>query len=431
MLGGGYVLLVARPRARAALVYGAVLAAIGAPFAWWKLAYYGDLLPNTFYAKSAMIPWWDQGWAYAWLYFSKYPPMIVGPVLVLLLAVLGRSRRPASEPGSSSPMSAPGSGVFGPALLATAFALAYTLYVIRVGGDFMFARLLIPATPFYALAAELGLAAFAWRAVPRRAAVAFAIPGVLALAAIGLARDPFDDVGWVRGIVNERAYYKARDRERMAQEGKDLRELTRGLPVRAAIVCEQAISAYYSEIPVVFEACAGLTDSAIAHQRIEKRGRVGHEKKPSLDYLIEYRRAHFNIGAHPGLDQLLGPHIPVIRLRYRTALATLLTWDPELMEEFRRRGAEFEDFSASLDDFIADMPRYSDSTVAGIYARAKRFYFSGVEDPRREAPFLQRLARDGRLAEVGGSASTVASAESIPDCPCDGFAGASTRPSDR
>jgi hypothetical protein len=424
-LGGGYVLLSARPRARAALAYGVSLAAIGVPFALWKLAYYGDVMPNTYYAKSAMIPWWDQGWEYTSMYFSKYPPMVVGPVLVLMLAILARRDfRPLSDARASGSLTGAGdTGTLGPALLATVFALAYTLYVMRVGGDFMFARLLIPATPFYALAAELGLAAFVRRAAPRaHAAGAFAIPGVLALITIAFASDPFDSEEWVKGIANERSYYQSRDREGAARRGKELGDLTRGLPVCAVIFCEQAITAYYSEIPMVVEACAGLTDSAIARQKIQGRNRVGHEKTATLEYLVDRRRVHLHVGYNPQLDEGLRPHIPVIRLRYGTAKTTLLSWDPDVMREFRRRGAQFEDFPTTLDHFIAEMPNHPDSTVADLYAKAKRFYFAGVEDPRREAPFLRRLGRgpvsiEQREAPEGVRRAGASMAAPEP-CPC-------------
>src|SRR5439155_26429998 len=64
LLGGAYVLVVARPRLWATLAFVAALAVVGAPYALWKLRYYGDLLPNTYYAKSAGLAWWDQGLTY-------------------------------------------------------------------------------------------------------------------------------------------------------------------------------------------------------------------------------------------------------------------------------------------------------------------------------------------------------------------------------
>ena len=37
------------------------------------------------------------------------------------------------------------------------------------------------------------------------------------------------------------------------------------------------------------------------------------------------------------------------------------------------------------------MPRVPDAVVADVYAKSRRFYFDGVRDSVREAPFRARL----------------------------------------
>src|SRR5207247_4338937 len=94
-------------------------------------------------------------------------------------------------------------------------ALAYTTYVMRVGGDFMFARLLIPVTPFYALALEAGLGPLlARRRSTRRIRAAGAGLGACALLAVAFAASPLGAARWVRGIVDERESYQRADRAR-------------------------------------------------------------------------------------------------------------------------------------------------------------------------------------------------------------------------
>ncbi len=166
----------------------------------------------------------------------------------------------------------------------------------------------------------------------------------------------------------------------------------RGLPVRVVISGTQAIIGYYSDAPVVIESSTGLTDRRIAHQKLERRGRVGHEKAAPLSYLIDVRRAHLIVGRSRVFDDSLAAYAPVLHLGYRSLEATLLTWDPPIMAEFRRRGAEFDDFMPVLDRFIAALPRMPDSVAAAAYAQARRFYFDGVRDPQREAAFRRRLA---------------------------------------
>ncbi len=385
VLGGAYLAAFAGRRLATALAYSAVLVAVGGPYALWKLAYYGDLLPNTFYAKSAATAWYGQGWLYAQLYFQKYPMLLAGPLLTMvswaahcLWPVPGRSAHATS---------------LAPATLASLFALAYTAYVIRVGGDFMFARLLIPATPFYAIAVEraLGDLAARWALRPRLAATFPAFAAAAVVASIGLAIEPFDRNAFVHGIVSERDYYLGVDRAGARRRGLELEELTRGLPIRGVVNGTQAIVAYYSAVPVAIEAGAGLTDATVARQRLERRGRVGHEKQASSSYLIDQRRAHFFLGWDPVSFDSLSRQVPALPLHYRSAKATVLTWDPPIMTELRRRGARVEDFTAILDRFIADMPSLPDSAVADMYGKSRRFYFDGFADPAREAPFLERL----------------------------------------
>src|SRR5690606_7981392 len=72
-----------------------------APFAiWlihaaWKLSYYGELLPNTYYAKSAYEPYYSQGFVYATSFHLASHLWIV----ILALILLWPWRPPSNTPG--------------------------------------------------------------------------------------------------------------------------------------------------------------------------------------------------------------------------------------------------------------------------------------------------------------------------------------------
>jgi len=215
---------------------------------------------------------------------------------------------------------------------------------------------------------------------------------LLVVLSVAVARNPFTGDGWIRGIVDERAFYAHPEVASDRRVGEDLRTLTQGLPVRVAIGGTDAIVAYQSDVPVVVEASAGLTDAFIAHQKLTHRGRVGHEKGAPIRYLIERRRLHFHVGQSAILDDSLRAYIPLMLMNYKSVKATLLTWDPGVMAEMRRRGADCDDFTAYLDRFIVDMPGMPDTLVAEVYRKSKLFYFDGVRDSAREAPFLRRLS---------------------------------------
>ncbi len=376
LLGGIAVLVTARPRGRAVAAYAAVALAIAIPYVAWKLAYYHALLPNTWYAKSGGFSWYAQGLVYLWLYFLRYGVLLVTFVAGVALGVAAMRRRRAAGAAGAAPWA-----------VAAAFALAYLAYVARVGGDFMYARFAIPATPFLLLPLEAGLRA-------RGPRPAWLMPAAAAVVAVALAasRSPLEGDARLNGIVNERATWTdpARAAERR-ESAASLKRYFAGLPVRYAFVGGQAMLAYASRAPVAIEATAGLTDSLIAHQPLAARGRVGHEKAAPPGYLVERRRVHFwsvyEPTDYPGLDR----YVPIVPIRFDHTMALVLTWDPALMAEMRRRGAEFRDFPTDLDSLAPRLPTLPDSTVSRLYALARRLYFDNVHDPAREAPYRQRL----------------------------------------
>ena len=377
--GAVYVLWVGRARLKAAIAYGAPFCALWLPYLAWKLWYYGDLFPNTYYAKSAYWAWYSQGWIYLELYFVKYWPLLLG----LPLAAWGA----ISSLRARSPEVSRARRTWGRATaLAAAFALVYSWFVARVGGDFMYARLLIPATPFFAILLELGLERLAPRWPVVRAALA-----TVALVAIALASYPFRGQGWVHGIVNEYEFYSDRDRAQARRTGEALRQLFEGLPIRMAFTGGQAILAYYSKAPLAIETATGLTDRFIAHQKLTGRGRVGHEKKTPFLYLISQRRAHFWMYTGSLLSDSLATYIPLVPLELAGMKVMVLSWDPPVMEALGRRGAQVEDFPAILERYLEGMASASDEEVQRVYEKSRRFYFDHVNDPAREAPFLARL----------------------------------------
>lgn len=272
--------------------------------------------------------------------------------------------------------------------LAAAFALAYTFVIARVGGDFMFARLLIPATPFFLILFELGLE----RIAVRRAAVRGAIAAV-ALAGMIVTPVPVGGDEWKSGVADEWKYYQRRDRDSLEASCGRLRTMFRGLPIRAAFVGTEALIAYCSEVPLAIEATTGLTDSFIAHQPLTKRGRPGHEKNAPFSYLIDQRKAHFILVPAGYVVDTLAPYVPVIDVKFAGLPAAVLNWDEPLMRELVRRGAEVMDFLPTLDWYIRAMPTMSDSAVRADYTKLRRYYFDDANDPARERPFLERLGR--------------------------------------
>ena len=379
-----YLIVVSRRRLRDGAAYLAPLATLVVPFLAWKAVYYGDVLPNTYYAKSASRAWYSQGLTYIALYFRKYWVLPLGAAACALAVIRPRGTR--AKPSTGIDANARVAPLWGrAAALAAAFALSYTLYVAHVGGDFMYARLLIPATPFWLILVQLAVERWVPARIPHQ---------LVAAAALGLAVActpyPFSGQGWARGIVNEWEFYTPRERERAQVFGERLRTYFDGLPVRMAFCGGQAVLAYLSRAPVAIETATGLTDSTIAHQPLAKRGRIGHEKMTPIPYLIA-RGTHFWMYSGKALSDTLASYIPLVPLQFDTLTVMAMTWDPPVMDALRARGVKMPDFLATLDQFITAMPRVSDDQVRVVYRKTQAFYFDHVRDPEREAPFRARL----------------------------------------
>lgn len=349
---------------RGALALAGGFAVLWLPVTIWRFAYYGDVFPNTYYAKSAAVAWWSQGAYYARIYFVRYWPLVLAVPCALV-----RPRRPV--------------------VLELALAAAYALYVMRVGGDFMFGRLLVPITPFLLLVVERGLGAL----LGRRPAIAAA---VIAALGVGLIATPAAVAGGVtqRGITDENYAYTVAFphwAERADANGAVLARLFDGLPIAVGFFGLQARLVYRSRVATAIECETGLTDAAIAHQELPERGRVGHEKHAKLAYLVD-RRVDFVLTRDWANQVLqLDAQLPSVPIDLGRIEGRVITWDPAIMAALAARGVRVPDVRAQIDAYITGMASRSDAEVRRDWERFRRLYFERTPDPARERPFRARL----------------------------------------
>ncbi len=108
--------------------------AIPLAFEIFRMGYYGLLVPNTALAKEASLTYFSQGWRYLADFNDAY--WLVLPVgMLLVLSVCAVTDAPGRLRSAT--------GVLTLAALSVGFVLA--LYWVRVGGDWMHARVLLPA----------------------------------------------------------------------------------------------------------------------------------------------------------------------------------------------------------------------------------------------------------------------------------------------
>src|SRR4029450_10020045 len=112
-----------------------------------------------------------------------------------------------------------------------------------------------------------------------------------------------------------------------------------------------------------------------------RRGRVGHEKRAPVPYLIDQRGVHFIFhvfgdGSELGFDRF----IPLSLIEIDTLRGRTLHWDPQIMAVMKQRGARFADFPTELDRYIAGIAQVPDAVIQADFAKFKRFYFDHVSD---------------------------------------------------
>ncbi|MFC1573451.1 hypothetical protein ACFL6M_07635, partial [Candidatus Eisenbacteria bacterium] len=341
-------------------------------YAAWKLSFYGDLRTNTYYARSANLSHFGKGWTYLRLYFSSYFVQAAALLAMIVVAVREGLTGLRNKPRSSSR-----SGSHPLALILTAVIL-YLFFVARVGGDFMFARFLIPITPLIFLGGELVIRRInpAW--------VRYLLAVILVLGTF-FTRVSLDHQRGIRsiksptGIVEEKHFYPAAIIDEAAAAGSTYARIMGDLPTRIAIYGTQAMLAYYADPPLVIEAHAGLTDAHIAHQGLSERSRVGHEKRATVAYLrergVDFR---FTFGLHRTKSN------PVTSIRVGPLRGEILCYRREILDSLRNNPeVEFMDFAQHLDQYIVGIEGRDLRQVEHDYEWFQEYYFQHNKDPER------------------------------------------------
>ena len=379
-----YLLMVSKGRRANILFYLLPFILIYVPYWIWHLLYYGYPFPNTYYAKSAYLPYYSQGLRYLGLYFRTYYVLLAVPLFLIAYALKLALRPPGGRAilnllkNASSPEKFSRRAI----LLSVLFVVPFLFYVLRVGGDFMFARFLLPATPFLFLLIECTVNELL--SGKTRIAVMVMIMGLT------LARwnqfDPVHKKG-VDGITYEPYFYPKGIVEETREMGERMKEYFKDMPIVVGYF--RCMLVYYAEFPVAIEIATGLTDRHIAHQEIDERARPGHEKPAPDDYL---RKRRMNFTFCSVLDT-----VPFLSnydiMSVRGMGGSIFIYDNDIMEELRRqRDIQFVHFPSFLDNYIRNMGSMPREKVRADYWKFKLYYFDYNDDPDRERPFRKFLA---------------------------------------
>jgi arabinofuranosyltransferase len=244
-----------RAVAGAALVLPALLAT--GSWLLWKHAYYGSWLPNSYYAKGAMfsLDILKGGVLYLFEFFRSYCLLPLAFIFLFMFRnVLVRR---------------------GMRLLACMCAL-WCLYIVRVGGDFMEFRFIVPVLPFiFILASATVRVLQSWRM--QAAFVAMILLCSLFHAVTFRGTPGVESIPKLRDyITGESGHWEL--------AGKALGELFPEGGVMLATTAAGAIP-YYSKLPAVD--MLGINDAWVARNGAIIGPRAGHQRAATLAYLNE------------------------------------------------------------------------------------------------------------------------------------------------
>ena len=364
--------------ARRALVGAVALPSIlgGVTLLAFKLLYYGDIFPTAFYSKSALDPYYSQGLFYVYLFFKKNWFILPLGIALALWLMLGSARQTA-RPLTRTNL----------ALLA-AF-VGFVTYVAHSGGDFMFARRIIPTMPFLFLVLEDALVSMpGW----------LARAGVIVLAAVGISA-PFPIYATrtekIRGIANEPAYStKSYIAMRKAQAEAAAQALAK-TPVRAMFEGGMCMFGYYSNLPYLAE-MTGLTQYSLAKKPIAERGYIGHEKAGDAAWLTDNRMQFIFSQALPPVPRTEPRRVDEIYFG-DTLKARIWIYVDAVMDPLRGNpGVRFVPIERALQAAQQQIEQASYEEATGIYDFLDRYYFQTAGPDKQALADELRATVDAR-----------------------------------
>jgi hypothetical protein len=374
-VAGGLTLLVREGRSPGMPVRVLRYAVTFLPYALalaWRYAYYGSLVPNTYYAKSANLWYLEQGAIYALSF-------LLGAHLWLLTPwILRGIVRPGPDAGRR--------------ILATFGALAipaYSFYVLKVGGDFMYGRFFVVLLPLLLLLARAGIADLSGK----RGAIATAL---LACTLGGVPMIPKPGTWYLTDEV--RIYPVVQWWPRVEvdhhnwRSGTDLYSHLSSRGIRPVIATSGiGMVGYYSELEVVD--LVGLTDARVARTHLKKRGMPGHEKRPPPGYLEERK-----------VDLVRSPEYHPARWHAATAIFLgpeavstqwlFLTYNADLIAQIQATAPDVEvtRIEPVIDQWLAGRRPQDRATLEEDATFFEKYYFCCNDDPTRKAAVAGTLA---------------------------------------
>ncbi|MGZ4033822.1 MAG: hypothetical protein ACXVP4_03080 [Bacteroidia bacterium] len=369
------------------------LLVIYVPYFIWRYNYFGFIFPNTYYDKLGSETLFSKGFYYIWLYFKPHFTsflIIILPPLVIFPLLKGSIIKQLKEYLSDNWNAA----------FLTALVVVYSyliLFVAKVGGDFMHARFIIPMTPYIYFIIFYSLVKLVSKKNLNIVFIALLFCSYFETQIRFTVFDGLDKDGKVittlnRDVADERwAYVTYLPIENDIKLGKALHRTFDGIDAKMLVRGGQACLGYFANFGYAQE-YHGLTDTLIAHSEVKTRGRIGHEKHATNEYL-ENKGINFVFNRTPMFkDQFRFAEMDIDPYQVRVEI---ISYDNKIIAQLKERlgdGFKYTDFQAYLDDYIqTKLPVASKEELKKDYDNFYLYYFKHNDDKARENKFLEAL----------------------------------------
>ncbi len=223
---------------------------------FWKLSFYGNILPNTFYVRTSGVPAQPGGMMYLYRFFDSY---LLIPALLLILTMYADTLKDRRT------------------LLAFVILIFWWSYVASVGGDFMEFRFFVPTLPLLIVLIAVMLSAVTDVRI-RIAVVAMLLFGSILHARMFRSAEGIESIATLRHWIHEQQW------EAVGKKFDTLFAAQRQ-NVRIAVRPAGAIP-YYSQLPTLD--MLGLNDPWIARNGIILNpASPGHQRAAPFRYIME------------------------------------------------------------------------------------------------------------------------------------------------
>lgn len=368
--GLGAALVFSGANRTAIIRYALPFVVLFVPYFAWRWSYYGYFFPNTFYAKSGGGWHIQQGALYLGLC-----ALALGLWGAFPLALYEAFKRRHELVGRYALIVFP----------------AYLIYLVKVGGDFMLGRFVLVLLPLVFILGEQAL-----RRLIRDGRLKLAVAAALAFAFCALPNHVIRPGEKFQHVADERTFYRLASfspievRSGSTRWARNLNKLfpASGETPRIATGVV-GIFGYETRFHVVD--IWGLLDPVVAHKRIRRRGRPGHEKRGSPGRIVEAGTDLSDMSIYPApfesWTKVRIKPFPLYLPRYERALVNRLNADG------KKRARAFEPYLARLAP--SSQPAVRDCQHWFVEA----YYFSSNEDPTAKSELEERFASVAEMTD--------------------------------